>query len=329
MSDEVSNVDGIDEVMVVGEPAWHHKGIVLADVATSTEALQAAHLDWGVSKLPIFGEHLDLDGVKSMREIVGSFTVVRDDTWDTNTGESLGIVGNKYSIVQNVEAFNFFDSIVGEGKAIYHSAGALFGGRRIWVLAKLPDTIEVIGDDVVDQYVLLTNTHDGSSSLQTLFTPTRVVCWNTLSQAFANGSRSVNIRHTASIHDNLQQAARVMGIIGNQSVEINEVFQAMTKVEMTGTRSENYFNSIYPLSAEPTERTKTNHTERIDRLETIFQSSPSIAGVEGARGTLWGAYNAVTQHIDHDKQAKDSDKQMQRTIFGNGSTTKIKANSIA
>lgn len=331
MSDEISNVTGIDEVMVVGEPAWHRKGRVRGVAATAAETLTEAHLDWTVSKQPVYARQPDGD----YHKIPGQYTVVRDDVWGSNNPVAFGTVGEKYRPLQNVEAFSFFDNVVGEGAAVYETAGALFSGKRIWIMAKLPETVKVVGDDVVNQYLLLTNTHDGTSSVQVYFTPVRVVCWNTLSMSLSSMKREVRVRHTESMMENLRTASRIMGIVKIESKQSAELFQAMPKFEMTGRSLKDYFEQIYPTpqpredEEEVTERTRTNHSTRIGTLSRIFEESPSIARIPGARGTLWGAYNSVTQYVDHVTKDKSDEKQMQRTIFGSGRDVKISALEVA
>lgn len=313
--------------MVVGKPAWHRKGLVRETAATAKEALKDAHLDWTVSKKPVYARQSN----GNYHTIPGRYTVVRDDVWETDTPVAFGTVGDKYRPLQNVEAFSFFDNVVGEGAAAYETAGALFSGKRIWITAKLPDDVKVVGDDVVSQYLLLTNTHDGSASVQVYFTPVRVVCWNTLSMSMGTKQREVRVRHTESMIHNLRTASKIMGIVKVESKQAADVFQAMTKVEMTGDRLDTYFKQIY---AEPqpkeneeevTERTRTNYTTKMTTLRRIFEESPTIAQVPGARGTLWGAYNSVTQYVDHVVKDTSEDKQMQRTVFGSGRDAKIEA----
>lgn len=129
MPANINECDGHAAVMVVGEPAWHRLGTVLDHPATAAEALAAAHLDWRVIKQPLFA------GNDARRAVSNYFAIVREDEWKQNKTTVLGIVGKDYTPLQNREAFDFFDPIVGEGAAIYHTAGALGEGERVWILA--------------------------------------------------------------------------------------------------------------------------------------------------------------------------------------------------
>ena len=130
MAHNICERGGEAAVMVVGQPAWHRLGTVLDKPATAKEAIKAAHLDWMVLKQPLFA------GDNEHHRVADYYAVVRGDDWDHNKATVLGIVGSGYTPLQNLEAFSFFDPIVGKGAAIYHTAGALGNGERVWILAK-------------------------------------------------------------------------------------------------------------------------------------------------------------------------------------------------
>lgn len=150
---------------------WHKLGAVLdRPPASVAEAIEAAGLGWSVVKKPLVidrGPDWQLD-VLRYKKVHGYYATVRQDTED-----ELGVVGERYRIVQNHEAFAFVDQLL--GSAIhFETAGSLHGGRRVWVLATLPEHVEV-GGDAVRPYVLLMNSHDGSTAVVAATTPIRVV----------------------------------------------------------------------------------------------------------------------------------------------------------
>ena len=173
MSHNLNQANGKAAMMYVGEVPWHGLGTKLDKPATAAEAIEAAGLNFTVEKWPMRTQRGSLP-------VNNHFATVR-----TDTKEVLGVVGSRYEPIQNKDAFTAFDSLVGEGEAIYHTAGALGKGERIWILAKMPDYIRINGNDIVEKFLLLTNTHDGTSVVRVKLTPIRVVCENTLSIALA------------------------------------------------------------------------------------------------------------------------------------------------
>ena len=187
MSHDLNMNNGKASMFYVGETPWHKLGTKLENPATAYEAIDAAGLNYTVIKNPI----VTVLRSNKIKTIANHFATVR-----TDTEEILGVVGSRYEVIQNRNAFSFFDALIGSDEAIYHTAGALGKGERIWILAKLPDYIRVGKDDVVEKFLLLTNSHDGSSFACAKLTPIRVVCSNTLSAALDGSEQEVRIRHT-------------------------------------------------------------------------------------------------------------------------------------
>ena len=116
---------------------------------------------------------------------------------------------------------------------MYETAGALGSGEKIFITAKLPDYIKVGNDDLIEKYIFLTTSHDGSGSITAAFTPIRIVCQNTLSMALNNCSNVFKIRHTESAQDRLKQAHKIMGISNKLSDELDDIFNTWAKVRIT------------------------------------------------------------------------------------------------
>ena len=222
---EIKN--GEASMMYVGEEPWHGLGTKLESPASAAEAIEAAKLDWEVKKVPLYA-----GSGRRRVALKNRFAVVRKDLWGKKQCEALGVVGSQYTPLQNREAFSFFDPIVGEKAAVYHTAGVLGDGKRIWILAKLPEDIRVINDDITHKFLLLSNSHDGTSAVQVKFTPIRVVCQNTLTIALNKGP-TVWVVHTQNIHERLREAERLLGIVKEGFDEIEKTFKAMVQVEMS------------------------------------------------------------------------------------------------
>lgn len=174
------------------EKPWHGLGTQVEEAPTSADALRLAGLDWTVQRKPI--------QVCGGRKVDNFFANVR-----SSDGAVLGVVSDRYQVVQNAEAFAFTDALIGgEGQVHYETAGSLMGGRKIWLLAKLPDT-EIVGDKT-EPYLCFSNTHDGSGAIRVCMTPIRVVCNNTLNIALNGAKRAWSVRHTGDIQAKLQEA---------------------------------------------------------------------------------------------------------------------------
>ena len=300
---------GGSSLMYVGETPWHSLGTKLDRPATAEEAIQAANLDFTVEKfrLKIAPNNLSVES---------HFATVRTDTM-----EVLGVVGSRYEPIQNKDAFTTFDALVGEGEAIYHTAGALGKGERIWLLAKLPDYIRVNGDDLVEKYLLLVNSHDGSSTVRVKLTPIRVVCENTLSLALSGAEQEVHIRHTLNAKEKLKEAHEILGLTNKLYMQLDAIFNRMNETKVEHETLAHYVKTVFPGNSESKDQSWVKKVH-----DTVFELAESGAGAEMARGTLWGAYNAVTEYVDHYRNAKRNETQCLKSMwFGSGERIKMYA----
>jgi phage/plasmid-like protein (TIGR03299 family) len=317
--------NGQASMFYIDEVPWHGLGVKLNGPATAQEAITAAQLDWKVVKLPLFA------GSKRI-PVPDRFAVVRR-TGDLiqRTDPVLGVVSNEYTPLQNRQTFQFFDPIVGQNAAIYHTAGALGNGERVWILAKLPGHIRVAGDDLTEKYLLLSNSHDGKSSVTIKFTPVRVVCQNTLTLALNDGSAwhrtSVwRVAHHADIQQKLKQAHEMLGLITEKFADMEQTFQAMSRVQLDQNRLGEYLTAVYPDSTEPDKQLLVQR----DRSWTEFffdqGKGNRLAGVEG---TLWAGFNGVTEWVDHRKTRQNSNQRLNSAWFGDSARIKSRAFSVA
>jgi phage/plasmid-like protein (TIGR03299 family) len=232
-------------------------------------------------------------------------------------------VGKDYEVVQNVDAFSFFDSIVGGDGIQYETAGALGKGERIFITAKLPNYIKVGKDDLMEQYLFLTTSHDGMGSITAAFTPIRVVCNNTLNAALHNCSNSIKIRHTVNAKERLETAHRLMGITNHLSVELENIFNRWATIRITDTE----IKKLIQLAMVPNKETLQNiQNGKDDDLSTCFKnicdssfeyamSNPSQQ-LATTKGTLFGAYNAVTGYFQNVRTYKNEEAKVKSLLFG-------------
>ncbi len=319
MAHELEIRNGEASMFYVGAPPWHKLGTPLSKPATAADAIRLAKLDWTVHKVPLYAN----DG-KVKQLLAKTYGVVRSDMWGKQDCPVLGIVGEAYTPLQNAEAFSFFDPIVGKNAAIYHTAGVLGGGERIWILAKLPTDIVVKGDDVAEKYLLLANSHDGQSSVQVKFTPIRVVCQNTLTMALSEG-RTIRVAHTKDMADRLERARHMLGIIERRYEGIGATFQQMCKVQVDRERLSGYLTTVFPDPTDQDDEAALRRVQHNRLLAEYFFDQGKGNNVVGVRGTLWAAYNGVTELVDHRQTKQSADRRLDSVWFGDGYSTKARA----
>ena len=301
------------------EKAWHGLGQIVDKAMTAEEAIKYANLDYEVAKTDIFFSGSE----NSMNPIQGIFATYRMDTNDY-----LGLVRSRYEIVQNKDAFSFFDTIINEGEAIFETAGVLGKGERIFLTAKLPDDFE-IGGEKIEKYILLTNSHDGTSSVVAGLTNVRVVCNNTLQAALAGLDNKVSIKHTNGVQDRLQEAHKVMGIASKYNKQVEEIFNQMLDVKMSEGDYRDYFTKV--LAPEYKAKSAEEQAEMSTRLKNMVESTTQFAFTHptqmtvAANGTLWGAYNAISGYYNYIKPYENTEKKFSSQFFGAANIKMLKS----
>lgn len=318
----------------VKEKAWHGLGQIVEQYPTSEEAIKHAGLDYEVVKSPLYTNGLesitdlnDLDLNHKTLEVPNYFANIRTDN---NT--VLGVVGKDYHIVQNREAFNFFDAIVGGNEGIlYETAGALGNGERIFITAKLPDYIRVgNGDDVTEKYIFLTTSHDGSGSITAAFTPIRIVCQNTLNASLRNMTNVVRIKHTSGAKQRIENAHKIMGLANTLSSQLENIFNHWTTVKVTDKEVKKLIQLALCPNKETFDLLKKGAD---DEISTMFKNTIDDAFqyamlsdtqlMDTTKGTLYGAYNAVTGYFQNVRNYKNDEAKLQSIVLGG--TAQIKS----
>ena len=289
-----------------GAPAWHGLAERIFgedDNVTTAEMLDSALLSrWNVRL-----ENIILpDGYTTDKD---NYLVIRDNPFTTGEKNVLGVVGERYRTYQNEELLAFADNILSgdlDGGGRWESAGSIKGGRVVFASLKLDNQIVLDPkgvNDKTDTYLLMTTSHDGSSAIQAMTTPVRVVCQNTLNVALSDKSRqSFKIRHTATASDRAEQARIALGLANSYLSEFNIMAQELFATEIDNKVFHNIVKTLYPEPADDAGKaTLTKYETKIDIINGLYFDSPTQDGI---RGTAWGAYNALTERVDYFRQGR-------------------------
>ncbi|WP_439559039.1 DUF932 domain-containing protein [Dyadobacter sp.] len=304
----------------VKEKAWHGLGQIVDQYPNSKEAIFHAGLDYQVEKAELTAliKSPSNQQESSSSRVPGYFATMR-----TDNNAVLGVVGKDYQIVQNRDAFTFFDSIVGNDGILYETAGALGRGERIFITAKLPGYIQVGSDDLIEKYLFLTTSHDGSGSITAAFTPVRIVCANTLNAAMKNMTNVVKIRHTSNAVERLRTAHKVMGIASKFSEEVGGIFNDWVKKPITDPQ----LKRLIEIAMAPNREVLGNLRDgKINALSTQFTNivddvyeyalSNPTQQLPTTMGTVFGAYNAVTGYFQNVRKFQDDEAKVKSILLG-------------
>lgn len=321
----------IGQMFYFGKVPWHTLGNKLDHAANLNEALEAGGLDWTVTKVPI--APIDAPNTKIPHRVA----VVRQDRQPDDPGRVVGVVHPGFEPLQNRQGAMIFDALMGQGQPIYHTGGYLKNGEVIWLLAKLPRDIRVRGDDVLETYLLFTNSHDGSVAIDIRLTTVRVVCQNTLSMALHKNTAGKVFRraHNGS-YDLIKEEARTFFQFSvEQSKDAEALFTRLAGKPCSDEDFQSFLNRLLP---DPTKPATANRNPSVlqgfeTRMETIRNTRSEVMNVhqEGipsrqippAESNWWGALNSVTAWSDH-LQTTESDRYA-HVLFGNGDKLKSAA----
>lgn len=263
---------------------WHGLGVSVEEALTSKEAIKIAGLDWKVEAKPIYNDKgIIIPGYKA-------------NTRDSDD-KVLGLVSNRYKLVQNSEAFDFTDSLIG-GDVKYETAGSLLGGKRIFLLARLPEK-KILGDDF-DNYICFTNSHDGTGAIQACMTPVRVVCQNTLNLALGKATRKWSTKHIGDIESKMEEARQTLQLAEQYMNNLAIVADQMANTTVTEGEVAKIIDELYPISEDASDRTKrTINKKKEDFMICMF--SPDILKF---KNTAWGVINAASDYSTHGEPAR-------------------------
>jgi phage/plasmid-like protein (TIGR03299 family) len=312
-----------DRMFSVRHLPWHGLGAVLDDYPKSIEeALQGAGLCWQVTHGEVLvvraPEWADDFGVRHPAELIpaSSFKAnIREDT-----GTVLGIVSTEYEVVSNEDAFRFLDALIAS-ELHFETAGSLWGGRRVWCLARLPEYVE-LGGDLSATYIYVANSHDGSMAVTAAVTPIRIVCANTLGAALrqadhgVNAQRTFRFRHTGNLQAKFVEARRVLGMTIHYETQFKLLADRLALDPISGRAFErNVLRHLWTIDDETGTRARANRERTIERVLEIF-GGRGIAGdtTGNSPGTKWAAFNAIAEHLDYGRRYTARTNQVQRSF---------------
>lgn len=263
---------------------WHYeltKDVtkLIQEAPTSKDALDLAGLNWIVDGKPVF----DVNG----NPIKGYKANTR-----SSDGSVLGVVTDRYKIVQNFEAFDFTDNLIGEG-VTYETAGSLKNGKTIWLLAKMPE--RKILDDDFDPYICFTNSHDGTGAIRVVSTPVRVVCNNTLNLALDSATRSWSTRHMGDMNSKLQEAKHTLQLANDYLDALAENADRLANEKFMPEDVNAVLDELFPVTKDMSDRKKNNIQLAKDGIQACMFAPDLIKFLN----TKWGFINAVSDWVGH------------------------------
>jgi phage/plasmid-like protein (TIGR03299 family) len=288
---------------------WHGLGVPVSDDMTPEQMMQAAGLDWTVSKVDTF---IEFNGE---RVNTGTQALIRD-----TDGKILTQVGPGWNPVQNKDAFDFFTDFVEKGDMIMDTAGSLKDGRLVWALADVRDGFTLFGGDEVKGYLLFSNPHLYGKSIDVKFVLTRVVCNNTIAVALnEKGQPSVRVNHRSQF--NAERVKEILGISHNKVINFKEAAAFLGSKRYAKSDLQNYYGEVFGRSSKEDKDLSRTAEEAMELVETQ-------PGADFAEGTWWNAYNVVTYMADH-KLGRSNDTRLASAWFGGNAKRKIDALNLA
>ena len=293
----------VERMFYVRETPWHGLGTKVMEAPASEEALKIAGLDWKVLQEPIY--------TMGKEKIEGFKVNVRD-----TDRRVLGVVSDRYKIVQNQEAFSFTDELLGEGVR-YETAGSLQNGRKVWLLARMPHEYIISGERITP-YLVFFNSHDGSGAIKAALTPIRVVCQNTLNLALSTAKRSWSMIHTGNIQGKIQEARDTLFLAEKYMDSLGKEFESLRKKKLSDKQVQEYIEILLPIEYGSTPQQIRNMKRLREDLEMRYYDAPDLKDL-GNNGYRF--VNAVSDFATHGnplrRTANYKENLFSRTVEGN------------
>ena len=300
----------IEQMMFVGATPWHGLGNQVESDITVADAIVAAGLDWEV-------------GLKDLQTVDG-VPVNHRATYRKTDGSILGVVGPRYTPLQNRDSFDWFQPFLDAGECALHTAGSLHSGQKVWVLAQLNrDNSEIVTGDEVSKCILLSNSHDGTTAIRVGYTPIRVVCANTLAWAHSNtNSQLIRIRHTRSSKSNLENVRDIMDNINAGFEATAEQFRFLASKDFNQADIRRYVKVMLGIEGTIDGDIKTRTRNIMDEILALVEGPKQSA--TNVRGTWWAAYNGYNEYLNYNK-GRTEDNRLDSLWFGANANDNNKA----
>ena len=276
-------------------PIWNTVGTKVEGLMTAEDALAKGGLDWEVELHPVFAS---VNGKKI--QVPGKYAPVR-----STDSRPLGIVGASYKPVQNVAALNFMDSIIGRGEAVYETVGTLGNGQVIWMLAKIPSVNGAV--DPVERYMLMSTSHNGVSPIMVAALDFRIWCANQIQAAIRKAKNKFRIRHTTNVELKMKEARIAFDGSVKYFNEMDVIFNRMKEIKFSQGQLIQLVTNVFGSELEGDDERSNRQVNRLEAIqEKVVDLSLTGMGTHlpGVKGTAWGAYNAVTEYLDHHTKVK-------------------------
>ena len=306
----------VEKMVFAGATPWHGLGTQIDEATTFWDAFQQAGLDWEVKTEPIYRKALDGtlgDAVKAQASVRQSDNRV------------LGVVGPRWTPLQNRDAFKVFEPMVDSGDLTLHTAGSLRGGERVWVLCQLGlDNSEIVRGDEVAKFALLSNGHDGKLAVHFGFTPIRVVCANT--EAMARGSEAsklIRVRHHRFVKDNVEKLRDIMNVANQEFETTADQYRYLAGRDINSSDLEKYVKIVLDVHNQKEDDISTRTKNIIGTITDLFENGRGN-DLPGVAGTYWAAYNAMTEYLNYSK-GRNNENRMDSLWFGQNGNLSQKA----
>ena len=313
----VTSADRVNPTRLIGKST--------EGVSTVEEALAIAGLDGKVrvSENPVGAPVLTNAGFMNL-SIDGKFLTYREFKDEYKAPQPLGVVGNRYVPIQDSDAFDFLNYLVDESGSKFDSVGTLNNGKQSFISIKLPEDVMVAGQDKVEMYLMVKNSHDGSSAFNLAVTPIRFRCVNQVRKAFKTAPAKISLRHTYGATAKIAQARETLGLVFKYQEAFEKEVAELISRDYSDSQFEQFVERVFPLADDA----------KIPQVTKVLQTREEVLGIwngttqDEIKGTQWGAYNAIAEYADWFKQVRGShavDLRAERILSGAGEAIKEKA----